>query len=506
MRFALLGYAPNSIPLLEAIAASDDHSLQVIAEVSDEQLAELLQRFPSARSIESWEGLLTESNLDRVIVAGSHESVTVGARQIANEGTPVVLCPQAAQGSAFVYGLSLVHDDNSVPLFPLNELWSESQFRELASRIADGELGEVSLLRIDRSILPLDTNQEMLTQADVDHALLSDVMVLRKIAGAFNRVTAVYTGAVRDKLSQATVTLAGEEIPEAMWTVQHGDPVWKLTVVGAKANAVLTLDFNAQREHQLGITPKDGEKVEISQDRDSSQQLLLQQAAAEHALLADWQETIRSFETVEATHASLRRRRTIDLYFETTSERSIFKAQMTAVGCGLIMLTLFGLVAFLLLGAFLDSRSIAQRRAQADGRVIETVEWKTGAAELSEHGENRIAEISRQLEATPRSVFVMPEVGDQFEELNESRRKLIVGKLSDRGRTEAIQFVEFAKVPSAFAQTTLEILRLAWIAPLVLFLILQSLLMITRPSAKESDSVAGSNNAESDKAPEESEE
>jgi hypothetical protein len=484
MRFALLGHSSQAITLLNAIAESDDHSVTLLAELDDTELAKCLEQFPAARVVNSWEEVLTESNLDRVIVAGDYESVTTGARLIASEGTPILLCPQAGQGSAFVYELSLVHDDNQVPLFPINELWANSMCRELAAKIQDGSVGQTSLFRLERTIQPLDSSDGLLTQADVDHAMLGDVLLLRKLAGAFNRVTAVYTGTSGAKLSQATVTFAGEGFPEATWTGHVGDPLWKLTVVGSDANATLSLDL-VDGKHELVISPKNGEQSTIVADAAASRALLLDQATAPDTKLADWQETIRSFETVEATHASLRRRRTIDLYFETTSERSIFKSQMTAAGCGLILLTLFGLVAFLLLGAFLDSRTIAQRRAQADSRVIGTREWESGTVELTPHGHELLVEITRQLEASPRSVFVMPEIGDSYQQLNNDRRDLVVKLLTDRGRPEAALFVEFANVPSAFTQTMLEVLRLAWIAPLVLFLMLQTLLLITRPSARE---------------------
>jgi hypothetical protein len=52
-------------------------------------------------------------------------------------------------------------------------------------------------------------------------------------------------------------------------------------------------------------------------------------------------------ELVDAVERSIRRRRTIDVYFETPSERGIFKTQMTAVGCSLLVLTLLAVVIYL---------------------------------------------------------------------------------------------------------------------------------------------------------------
>jgi hypothetical protein len=50
----------------------------------------------------------------------------------------------------------------------------------------------------------------------------------------------------------------------------------------------------------------------------------------------------------------VRRRRSIDIYFETQSERSQFKTQMTAIGCGVLCLTLVAVIVLLMIGALFD--------------------------------------------------------------------------------------------------------------------------------------------------------
>jgi cytochrome bd-type quinol oxidase subunit 1 len=57
----------------------------------------------------------------------------------------------------------------------------------------------------------------------------------------------------------------------------------------------------------------------------------------------------------------VRRRRTIDVYFETPSERGIFKTQMTAVGCSLLMLTLAAVVCYLLAAATIEMPPLMKR-------------------------------------------------------------------------------------------------------------------------------------------------
>ena len=70
-------------------------------------------------------------------------------------------------------------------------------------------------------------------------------------------------------------------------------------------------------------------------------------------------------ELVEATQQSIRRRRTVDLYFDMTSERSQFKTQMAALGCGVLMLTLFLLVVVLMLGQMLSPEAMKWARVLA---------------------------------------------------------------------------------------------------------------------------------------------
>ena len=64
----------------------------------------------------------------------------------------------------------------------------------------------------------------------------------------------------------------------------------------------------------------------------------------------NWTMLAQAFEVVDGHRQSIRRRRTIELYFETQSERALFKTQMAAMGCGVLTFTLFGLVLYLLVG------------------------------------------------------------------------------------------------------------------------------------------------------------
>ncbi|MFO1001115.1 MAG: hypothetical protein U0936_12290 [Planctomycetaceae bacterium] len=63
-----------------------------------------------------------------------------------------------------------------------------------------------------------------------------------------------------------------------------------------------------------------------------------------------WMESFSvSLELAEAVKKSLRRRRTVDVHFDSGSERGVFKSQMTAMGCGVLMFMMFGMVAYLVI-------------------------------------------------------------------------------------------------------------------------------------------------------------
>lgn len=490
MKFALLGWNPDIVLLLRAISADSRHSFTVAAEISDEAMGELLAAAPGIRVLQSWEELLVDTSADVTLVAGDSENVQAGAKQLAVDERKLALVPQASQGSAFVYELTLTHDDNRVTLVSVPKLSVHPLVEKLHERMQRGDLGKIMLQRVERSVVASDQSENSgsgLTRDDVDGAMFHDVSLLRFLGGNYNRITAVHSGSEETGITLATVTLGGNDLAEATWTARKGQPEWKLEVTGSEGSATLELNDGQAGTLTVNAARADADSEKVITDEG----LCLgegQLTAIEHSLddsAKCWAEMTRAFETVEATHTSLRRRRTIDLFFETTSERSIFKSQMTAVGCGLIMLTLFGLVAFLLLGAFVDSNSRLQRNAEADNRVVQDSEFVAGTAELNKTGLKHVSEISREVLQSAETIFVMPDSQSSDAAVNDGRITAVVNALAEAGHSDSAAFVKIASVPHPATQLLLKVLRFLWIAPLLLFLLLQTLLFVTKPSSNE---------------------
>jgi hypothetical protein len=290
-----------------------------------------------------------------VIVAGDNEAVLDAARKLAAAGRSLMIFPMASQGLAFVYELTLIRDDTLVALCPAFLPRCEPAVAALKQLIDAGELGKLMHLQFER-VQPSANNSgspQLVSQSEIDEVLLQDVDLLRSLGGNFTRVTAVYSGKVSDRVSMAQVTLAGEGMAEASWslkTTQPG-PLWKLVAVGERRTVVLT------REDPLTPIQLDADDIDVPQllqqsSRDPIDRILDNCAAmqAGEPATPDWTDLTQAFELVDAARRSVVRRRTIDVYFETASERSVFKTQMTAAGCGLLVLTFFAVLVVLVIG------------------------------------------------------------------------------------------------------------------------------------------------------------
>jgi myo-inositol 2-dehydrogenase/D-chiro-inositol 1-dehydrogenase len=342
MNLALLGDDPTIWPLLMAVSRSNVHRLSVAA-LPGRLATDLSTRLPQVRQTDRWDQLLVDTSIEAVIVAGRSEAALEAARRLASEGKPLFLWPHGGE-TAFAYELSLVRDDAKAPLIPLFPLRFDPAISALKDRIVAGELGRILHLQWERRI-PADPSLvvPLLRPEDMEEQLAGDADILRALGGNYDRVTALRTGVVDDRASSTTVTLSGDNLPEATWqlnavaappsTVEPpGTAQWTLTVVGTTGRASVTSDA-----------------ARLDFDK-----LFRKEAPEGKPAGGGWGDLLRVCETVDAARRSLKRRRTIDLHFETASERSQFKTQMTAIGCGILFLTLLLVGAVMLVGSAFD--------------------------------------------------------------------------------------------------------------------------------------------------------
>ncbi|MEX2287835.1 MAG: hypothetical protein WD648_12150 [Planctomycetaceae bacterium] len=488
MNFALLGDDAAVSPLIAAIAANPEHRLSHAA-LTGAMTPEWLTVSPSTTVAADWDELIGAREVDAVIVAGADPEILEAVRQIASAGKPLVVFPRAGQGTTWVYELSLIRDDNGVALVPVFVARFDRKLDRLRRLIDDGTIGKVLQFHIERElrVTSATAGTPLLPVAEVEDAFLPDVDVLRFLGGNYSRVTSFFSGTVNSHVSQATNTLSGDGLPEALWSLKGtaGNSRWQLSVVGDAGKLILSGESDSP-DWRLSIDGVEEPDDAAREYRDTGEAILVhvERALAGEPIRPDWTDLTRALEICDGARRSLRRRRTIDLHFESTSERSQFKTQMTAIGCSLLFLTLFGVVFVLIGGTVFDPRETAEIKAEHAGAILYDDDFVPGSAELIETAQNRLNEIARRMPGSTFPVIVEQSADERGAALDEARRLAVVGQLKAAGAPDAEQRTIVARLRGRGFQACMQVARLAVFVPLGLFLLLQLLLFITRAPAE----------------------
>ena len=356
MNYVLLGESETLPLLLDAIGQSDSKLLA--AACCDKMRDAVTSSNPETHIVDQWEDLLSLNDIDAVIVAGAADEVLAAARQFATNERPLILLPDVGARSVFTYELSLIRDDTGVKLIPAFAARSHPAVLEFQRRVGEDSIGKPLQIRFDR-IVDRSTadGPPVFSVPEIDARLLADADLIRLLGGEYNQVTAIRTGRTDDGAATANVTLAGDNVPEAVWTLNSGpENGWSVTVIGEKGR--LTLTGNGFSNLQI-----DDARIECTDAQLGAAWLADLDAALDapapvdektRTSTASLTDLTRVFEIVDGSHESVRRRRTIDLYFETTSERNLFKTQMAAMGCLVLTWTLLGMVGFLIAGTLIS--------------------------------------------------------------------------------------------------------------------------------------------------------
>ena len=335
MRLALLCDDPAVLPWLDALSRESEHEVTWAATLTA-GAAEILRGQSGIRLTQHWEDLLTGTQFDAILVGGSDPQLLDAIKQLASAGQVLLFLPNSRQGSTYIYELSLIRDDNRVPLYPA--CWHRCD--PLLTRVKQSmRKQQVQLVQLQREI----PGQGSLPLPVIDDALLVDVDLLRWLTGDYNQVTALRTGANESGALTQSVKLAGRELPEATWDIRSGKSAsCRLTIQSTQGQTLLEFDAVSREWILIG---SDGTRE--SGNHREAVRLYLDQVSPGSPPPMEWPELVKAFETVDATHRSVARRRTIELHFEPMSERAMFKTQMTAIGCSVLVGTFLLVLMYL---------------------------------------------------------------------------------------------------------------------------------------------------------------
>jgi predicted dehydrogenase len=508
MNFALIGDDSEILPLVSAIAGRPTNRLECAALVG-ELASDLRSIAPAIRLLPRWDAILTAGQIDAVLVCGSDDAILEAARQLAAAGNPLMILPRSAQGSTWIYELSLIRDEGNAWIVPIFVDRALPGFERIRAAIDAGALGRPLYFRIDREMqTAADTGHPGLSKVALEDALLHDADLLRSLGGDYSRVTAGLSGAVDDRVAAAAITLSGEGLPEATWMVRGttSPSRFNLVIAGERGEIAVTAasDPPAWSVRTERVTLPDFDESLWTDDGsaalDSIERLLARRAEgnrpavsssanlrASHSDRSDaaaWTDLVRAFEVVDAARVSVRRRRAIDLHSETASERNLFKSQMTALGCLTLTLTLLGVLFLLLLMPMLDARSRDQIEADRAGSIVRRDEFKPQSAELNESGIEHLHRLVPPMGGTRFPVLVETSPSSDDRALNEKRHDVVVDTLKKRGVDDAPQRTQVVPIVGEWYPQALRFVRVLVFAPLALFLVLQFFVFLTRPGAR----------------------
>jgi predicted dehydrogenase len=508
MKFALIGDDPDILPLTSAIAASQTHRLDCAALIGSLD-ARLRKVAPALRVLPRWDAILTAGQIDAVLVCGSDDLVLEAARQVASAGNRLLILPRSAQGSTWIYELSLIRDEGNAWIAPIFVDRALPGFQRIRAALDAGLLGRPLYLRIDREIrAESDAAGPVLPKETVEDALLHDVDLLRYLGGDYSRVTAGWSGANDDRVAAAAITLSGEDLPEATWMARGttSPPRWGLVIAGEKGEISVSASgdpvaWSVRTERISGAPPDldaslwsdEGPAVFAAIERllprraDTSRadsRRSEAEGSPERTDAAAWTDLVRAFEVIDAARVSVRRRRAIDLHSETASERNLFKSQMTALGCLTLTLTLVGGLFLLLLMPMLDARSRDQIEAERAGAIVRRSEFNAQGAALHESGIEHLRQLAPHMGETRFPVLIEPTAAADDPALNQKRRDVVIDALKKQGVDDAAQRTQIVPIVGEWYPQALRILRVLVFAPLALFLVLQFFVFLTRPGAR----------------------
>jgi hypothetical protein len=430
------------------------------------------------------------------VVGGSAAAVLSAARSI-GESTPLLVLPLADSAGAVAYGLIPDVEDGRLILAGWTAR-AEPAVSACLAQFAAGTLGDLQVLQLDREVDGrAEPQPQWLTPDVVDDWFFEDVDLLRVLGGDFNRVTAVPLAPVPQGCRRMTVTLGTAGVVEAVWNLMPGvRHAWKLTITGTRGTAVLTqtgdqpvrFELNGVDHPVTGAAARDVVLREFARraaTATAADAASRPQASSDTTSAAVWSDFVRAADLLEGYKRSLRRRRTIDLHFDSHSERSQFKTQMTAIGCGVLTWAFLGTCLGLIVGGAFDPRDSSERHAAAAETIAWEADFIAGGIELTADAESRLL---RQVGIDGDEAIVLIEQQGEsgFSDVDSDRLSRVQALLGTRPETRRAQLTVRPLSGGWFRQVMIGIWLAAFV-PLAIFLVFQLLLLQTRSSTRQDD-------------------
>lgn len=336
MKFAMIGSNPAALPLLRELVQDRNHSVTA-AVLSGELLNRVSADGLPIRTVPQAEDLLTGSGVEVLVIALEDPDEILRLTRAASQADQhvVVFPPSLKSSPALSFELHLVFDESQTSVVPMLGRWSLTEL-SVEEHSLNLNPSEVIQLRLELELPVAD-------EESLKDGVRFGLDVLASSGFRYSQVTCIDSQSPASGLLSRLTTLSAQPaaeaaLPPATLTLR---PVPKGGQNSGSASVLHIMLANGQtRQLSVGPVPMIPRVLFLCQNR-----------AACNAAMDAFSTTL---ELCEAVEKSIRRRRTVDVHFETGSEKSVFKSQMTAIGCGVLTWLLIGMIAYLIAGALLD--------------------------------------------------------------------------------------------------------------------------------------------------------
>lgn len=337
MRFALAGNNAAAVDLLRELAASTQHTLNRCVLYGELATAVTSSGIPVLLAATVEDALLA-GDVDVAIVAidDLDESLRL-VRAAVQADRHVVVIPPAYCSAAYSFELHLILDECQRGIFPL---LPRAAIRDIAPSAVDLNLAVLATRQLTIELPLVDASR-----AEVRSTLIRGLDYLSASGFRFTQVTALDANAPDGTLLSRLITLS------AATTADKPLPPAMLTIKPTSAQPV---------DIRLQVTQSGGAVQDFSIPASSAVLDRIETVCQSRELCGKWMESFSvTLELAEAVDKSMRRRRTVDVHFDSGSEKGVFKSQMTAIGCGVLTYMMLGMVAYLILAQLVPLPDIA---------------------------------------------------------------------------------------------------------------------------------------------------
>ncbi len=336
MKFSVIGDNPAAMPVLRLLASSGTPSLGACHILGDLSAQAVQAQIP-LRLSSSAEDAFLASDIDAVVLAlNDPDELLRLARSVSQADRVVVVVPPPSCVPAFSFELHLILDESQKAIVPVIGRWD---LESLPADKSHFDLNAAETLQLSMELCVDST-----TPTDLRSSVCRGLDLLAASGFRYAQVTAIDSLAPDGTFISRLITLnsqpnAEQPLPPAMLMLRRSTSSDRQTDIIIRQ----MLTNGSQREFVVASSSATSFIARV--------EWLSRNKSACTAWMDAFSATL---ELAEAVDKSLRRRRTVDVHFDTGSERGVFKSQMTAIGCGVLTYMMFGMVAYLIVAQLMD--------------------------------------------------------------------------------------------------------------------------------------------------------